>query len=116
MMPQPSIVLLIPYFGKWPAWFDFFLLSCKYNPSIQWQFYTDCGIPENAPSNVSFQSISFANYKKKVSDKLKINFNPNSAYKLCDLKSMLGYVHEESIKDFDFWGFSDIDLVYGNLR
>ena len=115
-MREPSIIMLIPYFGSWPVWFDFFLLSCKFNQSIQWQFYTDCGIPENAPSNVCFQSISFVDYKKKVSDALNISFNPDSAYKLCDLKPALGFIHEEDIKGYDLWGFSDIDLVYGDLR
>lgn len=115
-MQQPSIILLVPYFGKWPGWFDYFLLSCEFNPSIHWQFYTDCGIPKHAPKNVRFQSISFVDYKKKVSDALNINFNPDSAYKLCDLKPALGFIHEEDIKGYDFWGFSDIDLVYGDLR
>lgn len=113
---QPSIILLVPYFGKWPEWFEFFLLSCKFNNSIQWQFYTDCIIPENPPDNVKFNSISFFDYKNKVSEALNINFNPDSAYKLCDLKPVLGFIHEDDIEGFDFWGFSDIDLVYGDLR
>ena len=115
-MLQPSIVLLIPYFGKWPAWFDLFLLTCKFNPSIEWLFYTDCGAPKDIPSNVTFKEISFAEYKIKVSKELKINFNPDSAYKLCDIKPALGFIHHEDIKGFDFWGFSDIDLIYGDLR
>lgn len=115
-MSSPSIVLLIPYFGKWPVWFSFFLMSCRYNRSIQWVFYTDCGIPENVPENVFFNETTFSGYKNYVSDKLKINFNPESPYKLCDLKPALGYIHEKDIKGYDFWGFSDIDLVYGDLR
>lgn len=115
-MRQPSIILLIPYFGEWPDWFEFFLLSCKFNPSIQWLIYTDCVLPENAPNNVKFQSISLTDYNKKVSDALNISFNPDSAYKLCDLKPALGFIHQEDITGFDFWGFSDIDLVYGDLR
>ena len=112
----PSIILLIPYFGKWPAWFDYFLLTCRHNASIQWLFFTDCPVPKNAPDNISFQSISFEDYKKKVSAKLGINFYPDNPYKLCDLKPMLGFIHEEEINSYDFWGFSDIDLVYGDLR
>lgn len=115
-MQQPSIVLLIPYFGKWPAWFDFFLLSCSFNSSVQWRFYTDCVIPEESPDNVFFKSISFSDYKKKVSDKLGIDFDPDNPYKLCDLKPVLGFIHEDEIREYDFWGFSDIDLVYGDLR
>lgn len=115
-MSQPSIVLLVPYFGRWPEWFEFFLHSCRFNSDIQWLFYTDCGIPKNAPNNVSFTMVSFADYKNLVSQRLGINFQPDSPYKLCDLKPALGYIHEYDIQDYDYWGFSDIDLVYGNLR
>lgn len=116
MIKQPSIVLLVPYFGKWPEWFDYFLLSCRFNSSIQWLFYTDCPTPKNAPDNIIFNQISFSDYKKRVSNVLGIDFNPNNPYKLCDLKPALGFVHELDIVNYDFWGFSDIDLVYGDLR
>lgn len=112
----PSIVLLMPYFGKWPAWFEYFLLSCKYNPEIQWVFYTDCPVPENRPDNVRFKEIEFSTYKQLISQRLGINFDPDSPYKICDIRPALGFVHSEDIKGFDFWGVGDIDLVYGNLR
>lgn len=115
-MPQPSIILLIPYFGRWPVWFEFFLHSCRFNADIQWLFYTDCDVPENVPSNVKFHSISFSEYKNLVSARLGISFQPDSPYKLCDLKPALGYIHKADIDGYDYWGFSDIDLVYGNLR
>jgi hypothetical protein len=35
---------------------------------------------------------------------------------LCDIKPALGYIHADRLEGFDFWGFSDIDLIYGNLR
>ena len=113
---QPSIILLIPYFGKWPAWFGFFLKTCQFNSSVQWLFFTDCTVPENAPNNVVFKRISFQDYKSKVSSKLGIVFQPDSPYKLCDLKQALGYIHDEDIRDYDFWGFSDIDLICGDIR
>lgn len=115
-MSQPSIVLLIPYFGRWPVWFEFFLHSCRLNADIQWLFYTDCEVPDNVPQNVNFKTLSFAEYKSLVSQRLGINFQPESPYKLCDLKPALGYIHEQDIQGYDYWGFSDIDLVYGNLR
>lgn len=115
-LSKHSIVLLIPYFGSWPSWFAFFLESCRHNEDINWIFYTDCPIPENAPLNIKFTRMSFAEYKKQVSDRLGIAFEPQSPYKLCDLKPAFGYIHENDIKEYDFWGFSDIDLVYGKLR
>lgn len=112
----PSIIFLVPYFGKWPAWIDYFFLSCRYNPGVQWLFYTDCTIPEDAPENVKFKCLSFSEYKQLVSDRLKIDFHPENPYKICDIKPALGFIHYDDIQGFDFWGVSDIDLVYGSLR
>ncbi|WP_278413430.1 DUF6625 family protein [Stutzerimonas kunmingensis] len=115
-MAAPRILFLIPYFGRWPFWMSFFLKSCRFNPDIQWLFFTDCGVPPDAPDNVRFRSLSFAEYCSVVSARLNIEFQPNSPYKLCDLKPALGYVHADELDGFDFWGFSDIDLIYGDLR
>ncbi|MCL6272208.1 hypothetical protein M3P05_20000 [Sansalvadorimonas sp. 2012CJ34-2] len=115
-MSTPSIVIITPYFGKWPEWFDLFLVSCRYNPTVNWHFFTDCPIPSDAPQNTTFTTINFDSYKDVVSRKLDISFNPQSPYKLCDLKPAYGYIHSDIIKDYDFWGFGDIDVIYGNIR
>lgn len=112
----PSICFLIPYFGKWPFWFPFFLKSCNHNPSINWLFFSDCGIPEALPTNVRIVEISFFDYCQNVSQALGICFKPDQPYKLCDLKPALGLVHEQELRNFDFWAFGDIDVIYGDLR
>lgn len=109
-------VIIIPYFGQWPFWFNYFLESCRPNTEYDWIFYTDCGIPEKHPNNTKFIEISFDDYKKRVSLSLGINFNPESAYKLCDLKPALGYIHADEIQHYDFFGFGDIDIICGNLN
>jgi hypothetical protein len=112
----PTILLIIPYFGKWPEWFLFYLETCRWNSTIDWLFFTDCQPPENAPANTKFHFIEFSDYKKLVSERLKINFDPPSPYKLCDIKPAYGYIHQDAIADYDFWGFGDIDVVYGDIR
>lgn len=115
-MASPRICLVVPYFGRWPFWMPFFLQSCRYNPSIDWLFFSDCETPANCPPNVRIEHLSFSDYCAQVSERLGIDFAPASPYKLCDLKPALGYVHADRLEGYDFWGFSDIDLVYGNLR
>lgn len=112
----PSICIVIPYFGKWPFWIDYFLLSCRYNPTIDWVIYTDCASLPSCPPNVKMIEMSFEDYCQLVSKKLKIDFKPDNPYKLCDIKPALGDIHADILRSYDFWGFSDIDLVYGNLR
>ena len=113
---QPKICFVIPYFGCWPFWMPFFLESCRTNSSIDWMLFTDCGLPENCPDNVKVVSISYANYCERLSNALNIKFRAVNPYKLCDMKPALGFVHADDLMDYDFWGFGDIDLIYGNLR
>lgn len=114
------IALIIPYFGEWPFWIDLYMHSCKFNKEVDFFFYTDCGIPQIADgvANLHFISIRFADYCKKVSDKLGIVFSPENPYKLCDLKPFYGYIHEDLLEEdrFGFWGFGDVDLIWGDIK
>lgn len=110
-----AIVILIPYFGKFPVWFDLYLLSCSKQENIDFVFFTDCEIPTQIYPNTFFERMSFASYCEKVSDMLKLKFAPLSPYKLCDLKPFLGIIHADVVSDYEFWGCADIDLVYGDL-
>lgn len=112
-----KIALIIPYFGEWPAWFPLYLRGCELNPVIDILFFTDCKIPEMSPSNVYFYPISFEKYKTRVSEALGIDFNHHKRYyKLCDLKPFYGVIHKKELERYDFWGYGDIDVVYGNLK
>ncbi|GAA5315038.1 MAG: hypothetical protein AseanaTS_02420 [Candidatus Pelagadaptatus aseana] len=63
-----------------------------------------------------YKKMEFSEYKSLVSSKLDVDFNPESAYKLCDIKPAYGLLHYEEIEEFDFWGFCDIDLIFGDIR
>jgi len=113
---QKSIIFLMPYFGCFPEWFAFYLESCRWNPTIDWLFFTDCLIPENAPSNVRFIQISFEKYKQLVSKRLGINFKTEIPYHVINIRPALGHIHQKYIEGYDYFGFGDVDVIYGNLR
>lgn len=109
--------LVIPYFGEWPEWFDLYLYSLGNNPSLDVIFYTD--IPTEdllyVPNNAKFVKVSLKDYCKQASDKLGITFSPSNPYKLCDLKPFYPIIHQDELKEYDYIGWGDIDLLYGNL-
>lgn len=115
---MPKIALIIPYFGKWPVWKDLYFYSCAQNPDIDFFIFTDCGIPDVSCSmhNLHFNEMTFSDYCDKVSTSLKIDFHPTSAYKLCGLRPFYGYIHADLLAPYDFWGFGDIDLVFGQIN
>lgn len=107
--------LIIPYFGQWPEWIELYLYSCSKQKGIDFIFYTDCELPHVIYSNTFFHEISFADYCTFVSKRLSIQFHPQNAYKLCDLKVFYGIIHQQDLRNYEWWGFGDIDLIYGNL-
>ena len=111
-----SIVILIPWFGPWPEWIDFFVESCRANTGIDWVLVTDCDPPENSAPNLRYVRTGFADYKARISDTLGIRFDPADPYKLCDIRPALGEVHRDLIRGYAFFGFGDLDLVYGDIR
>ena len=62
-MTDKSIIIVIPYFGQWPDWIDLLMISCRWNPTVNWLFFTDCGVPSCAPDNVRFIEMSFGDYR-----------------------------------------------------
>lgn len=111
-----KICIVILYFGKWPKWFDIYLESCRYNPTINWLFFTDCGKPENTPDNVIFIEGTLGDFSKLASKKIGFKIDIKNGYKGCDFKPAFGVIFEDYLKGYDFWGCGDIDLIYGNIR
>lgn len=110
-----SILLIIPYIGKWPLWFDAHLVSMDKNPTINWLFITDCEIPEKYPENVQFIKTTFEELNEKINNSLGVKVIL-SARKLCDIRPAFGNVFKEYIDGYHFWGFCDVDIIWGNIR
>lgn len=110
-----SIILIIPYFGKWPLWFEAHLLSIAKNPTLHWLVVTDCEIPKTYPKNITFKPTTLQALNTHVNKVVNANV-PLSPRKFCDLKPAYGAIFYEDIKDYDFWGFCDMDIIWGNIR
>jgi hypothetical protein len=111
-----ELIILILYFGKWPEWINLFVESCKWNPEVRWLLYTDCGVVENKADNVEYVHLGFDDYKALARERLGIKFDPPDPYKLCDLRPCLGQIHQREIAGHRFFGYGDIDVIYGNIR
>ena len=44
-----------------------------------------------------------------------LKFQARYPYKLCDLKSFYGKLFEDELRDYEYWGYGDCDVVYGKL-
>jgi hypothetical protein len=110
-----SILLIIPYFGKWPLWFEAYLCSIKANPTINWLCPTDCEFPKDYPENLKFLKTSLPKLNQYVNQVVNAEV-PLTPRKFCDLKPAYGEIFQEEIKNYDFWGFCDMDIIWGDIR
>ncbi len=110
-----KIAILIPYFGDKPKWFEYFILSCKKNRGIDWIFFSDCLSTEQKYSNLKFIDMKLNDFNVLATKQLGIKISIKHPYKLCDLKPAYGLIFESFINNYDFWGYGDIDVVYGNI-
>ena len=113
-----KILLLCVYFGPFPSWFPTFLISCRYNPKVEWLVISDNDAPPHAPDNVKFRKTNLDAFNRLVSQKLELDvrFTSENLYKLVDLKTALGKVFEEDTEGYDFWGHCDLDIIWGNIE
>lgn len=115
--PRPTIRILIPYFGAWPPWMGFFLESCRTNPSIDWLLLGDCDpLDADLPPNVRVEPMGLEAFLQLASERLGIEIGWHEPYKLCDLRLGLGEICREHLSGYDFFGWGDLDVVYGDLR
>lgn len=111
-----KICFIVPYFGKLPQYFQVWLESCRYNPTINWIVFTDDKSKFNYPENVSVYYLSFAEMKDRIQNCFEYDICLDIPYKLVDFKIAYGEIFENYLSDYDFWGFCDIDLIWGNIR
>ena len=111
-----KIAVVANYFGAPPPYFQLWLDSCAFNPQIDWLFYTDISAAEfNIPDNVTFKTGTLNSLKAKIQAKIPYPIRYEKAWDFCALKPILGYVFEPELKGYDFWGWCDCDMVYGDL-
>lgn len=114
---KKSIAIIICYIGKLPWYFDYFVHSCKYNPSIDFIIVTDdTGYSKPVSTNVGFIYKTLTEINQLAREKLELPVQITTGYKLCDFKPTYGILFSEILKGYDFWGHGDIDVIYGNIR
>ena len=100
-----KILLIIPYFGQFNNYFSLFLESCRNNPTVNWLILTDDTTPYSYPNNVKVVYTTLSEIKSRIEKKLGFDIKLDTPYKLCDFKPTYGYVFDEYLKGYAFWGY-----------
>lgn len=111
-----KITLINCYFGELPNYFPLWLQSCGANPKIDFLFVTDSIMDSyDVPENIHIIHKNWGELLKKIEAKFPFKIAINTPYKLTDFKPAYGYIFEEELLDSDYWGYCDIDLVFGDI-
>ena len=110
------MAIVVTYFGAAPFWLPAFFLSCRRNPDVTWIIYGDLQIDVEPPANVLLKRMTVPELAKRASEVLGIDIQVVDLRQICDFKPLYGVMFAEDLKAFDFWAYSDLDVVWGDIR
>ena len=110
-----KIAVILCYFGKLPENFSLFAESCRRNATIDFLLFTD-DTPTHLPENMHLHPTTFAALQRRVAGCFDFAITLHTPYKLCDYKPAYGEIFAPELSGYDFWGYGDMDLVFGDLR
>lgn len=111
------IALIVPYFGSFKNYFSLWIKSAEYNKEIDFYIFTDNNSLENkqTKTNIHIVNCTFQSIQDKVKEILGDEIKLNSPYKLCEYKPAYGEIFSEYISSYEFWGFCDMDIIWGDI-
>lgn len=107
-------LVICAYIGPLPNWFALWLRSAGANPSVDFQVLSDQPAPASLPGNVRFVPTSLAALRDAFSELAGFPVALETPYKLNDFKPLFWNVAQE-IEAYDYWGYCDLDVVFGDL-
>lgn len=111
-----AIHFLVPWTGPLPGYARLFLKSCAANPGVKVTLILDRCPEIVCPDNVHWVLRSGAQIADRINECFGLNLSTIGGHKLCDFKPHYGLIFEDLIAGSPWWGFCDIDLMFGNLR
>jgi len=111
-----SICIIVPYFGRLPGMFPLWLASCRSNPDITWLLLTDDRTAHDYPPNVLTEYTTLADLRTAIAARLRLPIYLEKGWDLCRFRPAYGVIFSERFAKFRWWGYCDLDVVFGSLR
>ena len=113
-----SIAIIACFIGKVHSYFNLWLKSVAANPDIDFYLVGKMNLENyELPPNCHVKLFTLQELENEIRIKLK---EPEAVldipYKTGDYRPMFGDIFQDWLKDYDVWGYCDIDVVFGNLR
>ena len=110
---------LVPFFGPLPLYFPFWAKSCEANHgNFHWFVYSDqITSPQKINRALTLIPYTFDGMKADLKSVLDLNIPGKHLRRVCDYRLLFYWIRKdaEALDCFDFIGFTDMDMVYGEL-
>lgn len=106
--------MVICWIGKYPDYYKIWLNSCKNNKDWDFLVATDQE-KEHTDQNIKYIPITLEDIKRRIYKEIGINPKIDAPYKLCDIKPFYGLIFKQYLRNYDYWGHCDMDLIFGKI-
>ena len=101
-----KIKLLSSWFGSWPTWIDKYREQMARFECVDWELY-----PAVEGSDTRLQ---LREYNALMTERLGTLVN-KTLQSICDVRPFWGHAFAEKYEGYDFWGWCDMDMRFGDL-
>lgn len=115
VISKARVAFVVVYTGAWPRWCQVFFDSVGRNSLIDLVLVCTSVPPCPLPANVRVLPITVEALTSRLRAATGLNLNPITGHKLCDFKPFFGLAFKDLLSDYSFWGFCDVDMVFGDL-
>lgn len=110
-----SIILMIPYFGKLPQFYEAWKITAMHNSTIHFLLFTDDKTVKSE-GNIRVVHLEWQEMVSKIQAFFPFPIALRAPYKICDFRPAFGEIFCDCINGYDYWGYCDIDLLFGDIR
>ena len=116
-LDENFLVVLIVYFGPLPPWLPLTLASMAANPTVSFSVVGDAPPPYTGlPPNVRFETVGWVEMQARLGALSGRRVSYTRQYKANDIKPLLPELYPHLLAGRSWWAWSDLDVVYGDLR
>lgn len=121
-----KVVIITSRFGSLSSFFDTWLESASRNKNFDFLILTDIDISCSADNIMVKKYDSFECFINEVNKKIGYKTGITTPFKTADLRPAYAFLFEDTLKrkycerykhegEYDFWGYCDTDLIFGEL-
>jgi uncharacterized protein DUF6625 len=107
-------LLILPYFGSFGPWVPLYLHSLAKQSTLDLLLLTDAP-PPPLPPQVRRVEMTFDQLRERAAARLSTPVSLHRTRNICDLRPAYGLIFEEFVRGYEYWGFGDEDVLYGDV-